>query len=419
MWRSPGNIRRLYDNSSGGVAILFALAAVPFMLAAGAAIDFARMSAVQARLQTALDAGGLAAAASASLPESERVRLARSTFIDNFAAKSGETLDLDPEVEIDGRRVAMSVRVDYPMTFMRLAGIDSLEIGATSEVSIPRTRKAEIALVLDYSASMTEVSGGKVKYVAMREAAVKLVEDLTRDDGDRVKFGLVPFSHHVHVTLPSGFVAGQKPGSTWSGCTQDRKHPYNTTDATPNPTEEASKWGHPHAPEHAKDGCSAYLPNRLTVRPISDDHQGTIAQLRAMKPYRWTHIALGFEFGWHLLSPNQPFGGVVDYGDRDTEKVLVLLTDGRQTEPAFGPGNSRTVAHGERNLERLCDNAKAKGITVVTLAFDLRDEPTRDRLRGCASDPDRHFYIAEDDAELARAFDHIKSELASAIYISK
>lgn len=419
MSRSLSQARRFYGNTSGGVAILFALAAVPFMLAAGAAIDFARMSAVQARLQTALDAGGLAAAASASLPDGERARLARSTFISNFEARSGETLNLDPTVKIDGRQVSMAVSVDYPMTFMRLAGIDSLEIGATTEISMPRTRKAEIALVLDYSASMTEVSGGKVKYVAMREAAVKLIEDLTRDDGDRVKFGLVPFSHHVHVTLPSGFVAGEKAGSTWSGCTQDRKYPHNTTDATPNPADEASKWGHPHAPEHAKDGCSGYLPNRLTVRPISDDHQGTIAQIKAMRPYRWTHIALGFEFGWHLLSPNQPFGGVVEYGDRDTEKVLVLLTDGRQTEPAFGPGTSRTVAHGERNLERLCSNAKGKGIMVVTLAFDLRDKPTTERLRGCASDPHQHFYIAEDDAELARAFDQIKSQLASAIYISK
>ena len=89
-----------------------------------------------------------------------------------------------------------------------------------------------------------------------------------------------------------------------------------------------------------------------------------------MRPYAWTHIALGAEFGYHLLSPNEPFSQGAAYGDRKVQKVMVLLTDGQQTEPAFGPGG-RTVSQGENNLETICDNAKANGITIMTLAFDL------------------------------------------------
>jgi hypothetical protein len=138
-----------------------------------------------------------------------------------------------------------------------------------------------------------------------------------------------------------------------------------------------------------------------------------------MQPYAWTHIALGFEFGWHLLAPDAPFGGTAAYDDDKTMKVLVLLTDGRQTEPAFGPGTTRNVAQGEDNLASLCANAKDKGVTVITVAFDLKDAATRNRLRNCASDPDKYFFIAEDDAELASAFDQIRAALKTAIYISK
>ncbi len=138
-----------------------------------------------------------------------------------------------------------------------------------------------------------------------------------------------------------------------------------------------------------------------------------------MLPYAWTHIALGFEFAWNLLSQNAPFTDVAPDGDDDTMKVIVLLTDGRQTEPSFGPGNSRNVAQGENNLETLCENAKASGIRVITVAFDLQHQNTEDRLKGCATDPDKDFFIADDGAELANTFEAIKSELQQAIYIAK
>jgi hypothetical protein len=267
---------------------------------------------------------------------------------------------------------------------------------------------------------MTEVSGGKVKYVAMREAAAKLIDDLSENGkSDKVKFGLVPFSHHVYLSLPGEYVVGGTAGKTWTGCTQDRKYPFNLGDATPIAGNDASKWGQPNAAIHASSGCEGYLPRHLVVKPVTSDLDAVKAQLEVMQPYAWTHIALGFEFGWHLLSPNQPFAGTAPYDDGKTVKVLVLLTDGRQTEPAFGPGKTRSVAQGEDNLVNLCANARGEGVTVVTVAFDLQDSATRERLRDCASDPERYAFIAEDDSQLAAAFEQIKSAVKTAIYISK
>ena len=109
---------------------------------------------------------------------------------------------------------------------------------------------------------------------------------------------------------------------------------------------------------------------------MTDQFGDLRAQLDAMRPYIWTHIALGAEFGYHLLSPNEPFTQAQNIRDKTVQKVMVLLTDGRQTEPAFGDG-VRTDAQGESNLEEICQNAKASGITIITIAFDLRDKDTR------------------------------------------
>jgi hypothetical protein len=155
------------------------------------------------------------------------------------------------------------------------------------------------------------------------------------------------------------------------------------------------------------------------LRPLSSDHAAVKRQIQAMRPYMWTHIALGFEFGWHVLSSNAPFSEGVPGSDKDTMKVLVLLTDGKQTVEAFGAGGSETPEDGERNLEQLCRNAKAAGVTVAIVALDLDDEPTVARLRDCASDPDKLFFDATTGADLAAAFDAIRSLVQEAIFIAR
>ena len=418
--RATDGFRRFTRCTRADTAIIFTLSLIPMALVVGAAVDYSRASDFKARLQSALDSGALAAAAATRLNDGERAKLATSAFNANFITPATAGLKAKPKIKIGQDTISMSVDVEYPTTFMRIIGYKSIAVGGSVDVSIPKEKNAEIALVLDYSGSMKDISGGKIKYIAMREAATKLVDDLS-DNGksDKVKFGLVPFSHHVYVSLPGEDVVGGTAGTTWTGCTQDRRYPYNLSDQTPMAGDDASKWGQPIAKLHASSDCSGYVPNGLVVRPISDDFSGVKAQLKAMQPYVWTHIALGFEFGWHLLSPNAPFTGTAPYNDGKTMKVLVLLTDGRQTEPAFGPGSIRSVAQGESNLENQCSNAKAEGVTVITVAFDLKDATTRNRLQVCASDPDKYFFIAEDDAQLASAFEQIRSALRTAIYISK
>ncbi len=402
-----------WRNTAGNTAVLFALAIVPLFLAVGSGVDFIRYSATQTQLQTALDAGALAGAAMITATDAERKAAALAAFQSNMSAGAdGEaTFTI-----VDGMFVA-TASAQMNTSFMALAGINVMDVAASAEVGIASNTKAEIALVLDYSGSMGEVSGTKVKYIAMRNAAVSLVNDLSDANPDKVKFGLVPFSHHVYTTLPSAYVLGAS-GASWTGCTQDRQFPHNHKDNTPTAAA-GTKWGQPFAPEHVAWGCGSYVTKNLVVKPLTDNFSSVTTQLNAMLPYAWTHIALGVEFGYHLLSPNAPYSEGVAYADTGTRKFMIVLTDGMQTEPGFGPGTTRTVAQGESNLEILCTNAKKDGITIITLAFDLADTTTRQRLKNCATNPLTDFFIATDDTDLMAAFESIKLAISSQIFLSK
>ncbi len=420
MKKSKFNLSNFFKNSCANVGVMFALSAIPVMLAVGSAVDYSRASSVSNAIQAALDSAAMAAATSSTMTDPERIKLAQDMFIRNLDEETGLGYSATPVVTIANDQVQMSVDMQVPMTLMKLAGINTLDFTSTTQVNIPEGKKAEIALVLDYSGSMSSTSGGQVKYIAMRNAAVGLVTDLTAgENADKVKFGLVPFSHQVQVSLPGDYVVGGTPGVTWTGCTQDRKYPYNTTDTTPISGNDDTKWGQTQALVHAAWGCSGYAANNLVVKPISDDHSGVISQLNSMTPYAWTHIALGFEYGWQLVSDTAPFTNVAANNDSETQKYIILLTDGAQTEPAFGPAGTRTIANGEQNLESLCTAAKAQNVTVVTVAFDLNSPATENRLRNCSTDPAKHFFIAEDGAGLATVFEQIKAAITAEVFISK
>jgi Flp pilus assembly protein TadG len=415
-------LQRFVENfgasQKGSIAVMYAVSAIPVFVAAGSAIDYIRYLANVTELQAALDSAALAAASTPEASDAERLALAEATFVRNLEGGDLAGSAVVRSFDIQDETVIAAADMDMATSLMKFANIDSMKLSVGTEISVPESKNAEIALVLDYSGSMSESIAGGVKYVAMKNAAKDLISDLEAANPDKVKFALVPFSHHVYGTFDKAYILGQSGSGTWTGCTQDRKYPYNLTDATPT-SDNNTKWGQAQAPVHASSGCSGYAGNNLVMKPLSNDFTYLKSRLDMMTPYAWTHIALGVEFGFHMLSDNAPFTEGVSYDDDETQKFMVVLTDGYQTEPAFGPGSTRTVAQGEANLEALCANAKAKSITMITIAYDLDDTATRNRLKNCATDPDKNFFIATDTAAVASAFDNIKSVITAQIFVSK
>jgi hypothetical protein len=127
-----------------------------------------------------------------------------------------------PDINFSNGAVTVSYQGSIPTTLMKIGGFNSMQVTGSSTATLRLPQKAEIALVLDYSGSMEEISAGKVKYQTMKDAAIDMVNGLTENGSNKdVHFGLVPFSHHVYTSCLPAWCVGAS--GTWTGCTQDRR----------------------------------------------------------------------------------------------------------------------------------------------------------------------------------------------------
>ena len=102
-----------------------------------------------------------------------------------------------------------------------------------------------------------------------------------------------------------------------------------------------------------------------------------------------------------MLNSAGPFPGALAYGNGDVDKLMVVLTDGDNTQNRFTTNgwsiNDRT--------RQACDAVKdpAKKITVFTIRVVAGN---RDLLRNCATTPG-HYYESADASQIQPAFDAI------------
>ena len=455
-------IRTFLSNEDGNMAIIFGVAIVPFMMAAGMAVDYGRGVVAKHQLQVALDTAVLAAGSLRLADDADRKALGKAFFEANFEAdEHGLTVPNDL-ISINNNVVTASQAVSINTVFMQVASVLSGEGGTAREMHlstdatalVPQVGKAEISLVLDYSGSMDDELNGAKKYITMRDAAKDLINSLhgaTGTTASDIEFALVPFSYGVkaqlmnkHVTDPSyNKLSGEtRQESCFSGRKVNAQNDTEPNDGKRHRWQQLDLWydkGSYNADR--TDKCSTML----LMRELTSTTGELLTDLNNWEPYGGTHIASGFQFGWHAISPNSVFPGGATYDKithEDPEqrviKAIVLLTDGAQTVPAyrkFGAGQDNTETsdpdwpmdrtNGEYNLEQQCVNAKDEGVVVVTVAFDLADQDTIDRLSDCASlkDPDdadkgRYAFTANTTDQLQSAFKEIGDILADMVYLS-
>lgn len=170
-------------------------------------------------------------------------------------------------------------------------------------------------------------------------------------------------------------------------------------------------------------------PNRgCAVRPVTrltTNYAQVKADIQNLTIGGSTNIPMGLMWGWHLLSPNAPFGDGAAYTNRKVTKIAVLMTDGDNSMPWAGnlnnseysgigyvwqnrvgttpdTGAANTALNGR--LGALCANMKARGIILYTVRVEQIGDDTL--LRGCASGAAMYFDV-KTAAELTATFDKI------------
>ena len=119
---------RLVRNAEGAVAVLFAVMAIPLVIAAGVGVDYSRAAEVRAALQSTVDAAALAGASAYTNPSAQSTATALAQYYVNKATAalpSNATVTstaVTPGTSGSGSNVAytmsVTVNLNVPTTFM-------------------------------------------------------------------------------------------------------------------------------------------------------------------------------------------------------------------------------------------------------------------------------------------------------------
>jgi len=378
----------LQRNRQGNVAIIFALAMMPIMAAAGIGVDLSRAYVVRAHLTQALDAAGLAVAGAPGASDEYLETLAQDFFNANYpTSEIGVPGEL--QLNVEDNVVTLSAGATLPTALLGIFGIHEMDVASAIEVT--RENKAlEIVMVLDNTGSM----GSSGKLGAMKEAATSLVNILYGDNPnpDKLHIGLVPFAAGVNVGTDFPTTALDMTGASsihdenfefntdpnvnnlwdlydqinnrsWTGCVQTRPEPLDEVDTPPSSGVPDTLWVPWFAPDERN--TNKYVNNYLSdvnggndaarqrdiekydgawvnsssrgpdagctmrpVTPLTNDKDLLIDSIDAMNANGVTHIPVGLAWGWRVISPGEPFTEAREYDDQTVDKAIVLLTDG-------------------------------------------------------------------------------------------
>lgn len=195
--RARNLLRDFTLSRRGNVAVMFGLALVPMMIAAGVGLDFARAAMTRAQMGEALDAASLAVGSTTGLDQAKALALAQKYFAANYHGEGTPNVTI---TNFDAKgSVTVSASTSVSRTLLRIIGDADVQVSAAS-TAVWGQSKLWVSLVLDNSTSMMEGSP-TTKMAALQAASKKLLDKLkgaAATPGD-VKVAIVPFTHLVNV----------------------------------------------------------------------------------------------------------------------------------------------------------------------------------------------------------------------------
>ena len=388
-------VRNVSGCESGAMADTFAIIMIPMMILTGAAVDYTRTSAADAKLQNAADTVllGIARTYDPDADEEEVKELATAQMATMLPQSYDFSVD---SLLIDGSTITLAATGSIPAGITGMLGIEQLDQGASSEVvwgADSMAEMLEVALVLDNTGSMSQ--GGRM--AALKLATDELLGVFEGAEPGQVKVAIVPFDVNVRVPTTyktaSWFRTEWWVNWFWQGCLTDRDQSYDVSDAAA--TSAAASKYRPAL-------CSS--DNLLTIQPLTASFNTLYSKVDAMTPAGNTNITIGMAWGQTVLSSQAPYSEGSGAGATGVRKIIVLMTDGANTENRWP---SSTAAIDERTA-LACQSAKNAGIVVYVIRLAEGDA---ELLENCASSEDT-FYNVGNVADLAPTFRSIGHELS-------
>jgi Flp pilus assembly protein TadG len=197
--------------------------------------------------------------------------------------------------------------------------------------------------------------------------------------------------------------------STWSGCVTDRgtaaapitPQNYDADHATPTPTTPNSMMVAENSPS-----CPA-----TTILPLGYDWTALSSKIDAMSANGSTNQTIGLAWGWHSLTQGAPLNPpALPAG---TNRVIILLSDGLNTQDRWYGDGSNQSAQVDARMALACQNAKADGVTIYAVFVDINGAQGNSTiLQNCASDISKYYDLTS-AGQITYAFTAIGQQITN------
>ena len=126
-----------------------------------------------------------------------------------------------------------------------------------------------------------------------------------------------------------------------------------------------------------------------------------------MSPNGNTNQGIGLAWGWLSLAGGGPFTVPAKDSNYQYNEVLILLSDGLNTENRWY-SNAASI---DARQGTTCDNIKAAKITIYTIQLNTGTDPISSVLQNCASDSAKFFYLTS-SSQVSGVFTTIGTNLS-------
>ena len=352
--------KRTRKDEDGAMIIFSLFMFVLILWLGGMAVDLMRFETTRAKLQGTLDRATLAAAdLDQVLPPADVVR--------DYFNKAGmaDFLDGEPIVDegLNYRVVTANARADMPLFFYDIPrvftqpfnpGLTTLTVSGSSTAE-ERVTDVEVSLVLDVSGSMNSNNRITNLRPAARDFVSTVLANNTNAPQGLITISMIPYSAVVNPGTDIIPHLNINRAHTYSTCPLFDTDMFSST--TLNLSDSYDHVAH-FDPDWYWDSDDyepikypwCHLGDHNSIVPLTTDENALHTAINALEPYGNTAIDMGMKWGVGLLDPSTRTlvsalagasgtgvpaiadGRPYDHTQPDVLKVIVLMTDGQNTQ---------------------------------------------------------------------------------------
>ncbi|MYM56446.1 TadE/TadG family type IV pilus assembly protein [Thalassovita mangrovi] len=333
-------LQRFGRDEAGSMSMFSVFLFICMLMVAGIGVDLMRYERNRANLQNTLDRAVLAAA------DLDQTRDANAVVADYFD-KAG-IADYLTSVTVDQglgyKTVNASAKSTLDTFFLPLIGIDNLTAPASGTAE-ERVGSVEISLVLDVSGSMASNS----RLARLKPAAIEFVDAiLTASQSGTASISVIPYAMQVNAGKPILEEYTTTAEHDYSYCINFNDDQFSKSGLEQDEMLELTAHFDPFTWD---DGGVTYTVcptfDYSQILPFTNDQTELHDYINALEAWGNTSIDIGMKWGTVLLDPttrpvvnaliskgevNPQFADrPVNYNSGETLKIIVLMTDGQNT----------------------------------------------------------------------------------------